>query len=68
MGLEHEGCLEVACNLLDPTASPPEAVQRRLEALAQAQGLRLGRSYRIGKSPEEVVALAAQQLGLAVVA
>lgn len=64
MGLEHDGYLEVACNLLDTSISSPAAVQQRVCELAMGEGLQLGRSYRIGKTPEQILQEAAHQLAL----
>lgn len=50
--------VEVACNILDPTTTPPEAVEARVAALAAAAGGEVAGSYRIGKSSEELRALA----------
>ncbi len=61
MALNHDGVVEVACNLLDPATSPPEAVQRFIEVLAARtpaieQGHRMGvrGGYQTGKTPEEL--------------
>ncbi len=59
MALRHEAGIEVACNLLDPAASPPHAVLAEVQRLASAAGLRVGRAYRTNKLPGELAAAAA---------
>ncbi|KAI8464470.1 MAG: phosphatase 2C-like domain-containing protein [Monoraphidium minutum] len=62
MALAHSpGTIEVACNLLDPEASPPEAVRAAVEAAAAAEGLALAAGappYVIGKLPGDIYAAA----------
>ncbi len=68
MALRHgdgpNDAIEVACNLLDPDSplSSPAAVQHRLEELAAAEGVAVGQGYRIGRSPQEYVAMALEKL------
>ncbi|KAL4457779.1 hypothetical protein ABPG75_012644 [Micractinium tetrahymenae] len=59
MALRHEDGIEVACNLLDPAASPPEAVLAEVQRLAAAAGLQVGRAYRTNRLPAELAAAAA---------
>ena len=55
MALAHEGgTVEVACNLLSPTAPSTEEVRRLVEAAAHAQGLRILRDYCTGLTPQEI--------------
>ncbi len=62
MALRHTDGIEVACNLLDPAASPPEAVLAAVQRLAAQHGrLVVGPAYRTNKSPEQLVAAAAAQ-------
>ncbi|PRW56268.1 formimidoyltransferase-cyclodeaminase-like [Chlorella sorokiniana] len=62
MALRHTDGIEVACNLLDPAASPPEAVLAEVRRLAaQHGGLAVGPAYRTNKSPEQLVAAAVAQ-------
>ena len=57
MALRHTDGIEVACNLLDPAASPPEAVLAAVQRLAaQHGGLAVGPAYRTNKSPEQLIA------------
>ncbi|GFR43255.1 hypothetical protein Agub_g4316 [Astrephomene gubernaculifera] len=64
MALLHaDGCVEVACNLLDAAVTPPEVLQRRLAELAAAAGLpaaAVRRGYCTNKSPEELLRIAAE--------
>lgn len=59
MALRHADGIEVACNLLDPAASSPEAVLTEVQRLAGPAGLQVGRAYRTNKLPEELAAAAA---------
>lgn len=52
--------MEIACNLLDPHGIPPEAVERRVAELAQAEGGSVVDSYRIGMGPEDLLDIARQ--------
>lgn len=62
MALRHTDGIEVACNLLDPAASPPEAVLAAVQRLAvQHGGLAVGPAYRTNKSPEQLIAAAVGQ-------
>jgi glutamate formiminotransferase len=58
MALRHAEGVEVACNLLDPAAVPPAAVEEAVRGAAQAAGLRVLRSYTIGKTVGELLLLA----------
>lgn len=51
----------MACNLLDSEAVPPEEVEARVAALAAEAGIAVLRSYRIGATPERLLALAAER-------
>jgi len=58
MALTHGGETEIACNLLDASASPPGAVLAAVRALAEERGATVAGDYRIGLTPEELVAAA----------
>lgn len=64
MALEHDGVLEVACNLRRPQDAGPAAVEAQLVQLAAGEGVALGASYCIGKTPEAIMAEAAHALQL----
>jgi glutamate formiminotransferase len=56
LALEHaEGSVEVACNLLTPSAPPVAEVHRLVERLAHAEGLRVIGHYCTGLTPEEIL-------------
>ncbi|EFN58522.1 hypothetical protein CHLNCDRAFT_17265, partial [Chlorella variabilis] len=55
MALRHLGGIEVACNLLQPATTPPEAVLGTIQRLAGQRGLAVGPAYRTNKAPEELV-------------
>lgn len=56
MALKHDGGrYEVACNLLDASVSGVEVVEEEIERLAGERGVGVVRSYRIGKTPEELL-------------
>lgn len=65
MALNHDGVVEVACNLLDPAASPPEAVQHCIEKLAAEQGCKtgVGSGYQTGKTPEQLTRMHLEAMG-----
>ena len=65
MALNHDsGCIEVACNLLDAQASPPEAVQRYLEDVCRdLRGVQVQQGYTTGKSAGELTDITMQVLG-----
>lgn len=54
MALQHAEGVEVACNLLDVERVPPEAVEAAVGEAAAAVGVGVVRSYRIGKSPQQL--------------
>lgn len=58
MALPHEQGVEVACNLLDTSTTPPVEVRARVSELAQAEGLQIISDYFTNKQPEEVLAIA----------
>ncbi len=47
----------MACNLLDVASVPPEVVEARVRELAAVEGISVLESYRIGKTPDELVLL-----------
>ncbi|GAB4820842.1 hypothetical protein N2152v2_007888 [Parachlorella kessleri] len=57
MALYHEKGVEIACNILDRQAAPPELVEERVRQLAAAEGGGVKSSYMIGRSPEDLLAL-----------
>ena len=66
MALRHTDGIEVACNLLQPDAMPPEAVLEAVCRLAVQHGsggreVEVGPAYRTNKAPEELVAAALAQ-------
>jgi hypothetical protein len=65
MALQHQGVVEVACNLLDYRVSGPQQVEAAVRAAAAARGAGTGGAYCIGKLPEEMVALAGGAGGVA---
>lgn len=60
MALKHTGGIEVACNLLDFSISSPEAVAAKVAELAAGSAIDIGKPYRIGKTPEEIMQLATE--------
>jgi glutamate formiminotransferase len=62
MALPHADGVEVACNLLDPAATPPAAVLAAIRAAAADAGIGVSGHYVLGRSPEELRALAAARL------
>lgn len=53
--LHSDGLVEIACNLLDPSLSPPAAVQAFVERLADKEGWEVQQGYSTGKSVEELL-------------
>ena len=64
MALEHEGVMEVACNLLDWQITGPAQVQQAVAAAAVAKGMVANEGYVIGKPPREMMRLAAEAWNL----
>jgi glutamate formiminotransferase len=62
MALPHAEGVEVACNLLDPAATPPAVVLAAISAAADAAGIEVSGYYVLGRAPEELRALAAARL------
>jgi glutamate formiminotransferase len=61
LALAHAGgAVEVACNLLSPTAPEPTQVRRLVEAAAATEGLRIVGDYCTGLSPAAVWEAAAR--------
>lgn len=56
--LHSDGLVEIACNLLDPSLSPPAAVQAYIEQLAGVDGWEVQRGYSTGKTVEELLEIA----------
>ena len=53
--LRHAGGnFEVACNLLDPVATPPALVLERIKEVARASGVAVEEAYTIGMAVEEI--------------
>jgi glutamate formiminotransferase len=68
MGLPHGAATEVACNLRDPSAAPPAAVEALIVAAAKAAGARVaGPAYQTGRDPGAIAGEAAAALGLEIV-
>lgn len=68
MGLAHGGATEVACNLRDPDAAPPAAVEALIRAAAETAGVAsAGPAYQTGRAPAAIAADAAAALGLEIV-
>ena len=57
LALRHEGTVEIACNLLTPSAPSISVVHDLVEAAARAEGLRVVRQYCTGLSPEEILCM-----------
>jgi len=57
MALPHEHGVEVACNLLDTSITPPVEVRARVARLAEAERLQVVSDYFTNKQPEEVLAM-----------
>jgi len=57
MALPHEQGVEVACNLLDTSITPPVQVRACVVELAEAEGLLVMSDYFTNKQPEEVLAM-----------
>jgi len=58
MALLHERGVEVACNLLDVSRTPPAEVLARVEALCAEEFLTVDSHYFTNKRPDEVLVLA----------
>lgn len=63
MALEHQGCIEIACNLLNWNITGPQLVKQTVAGLAQRHGIQSGDSYQISKLPEDIVSMVAAHLG-----
>jgi glutamate formiminotransferase len=57
LALRHEGTVEIACNLLTPSAPSISVVHDLVEVAARAEGLRVVRQYCTGLSPEEILCM-----------
>jgi glutamate formiminotransferase len=63
MALLHgDGCMEIACNLLNVDITGPKVVQDTVADLANAQGIEVKRGYLTGHSQEEILELALRRL------
>lgn len=64
MALPHQDGIEVACNLVSSGQKQPdpEEVRARVTQLASEQSIPVGSAYRIGKSLQELVDEASEQL------
>jgi hypothetical protein len=63
MALPHsEGLVEVACNLLDITATPQETVAALINQLAAERGLAVHAAYCTNQQPAQLAQLAHAQL------
>lgn len=56
-GSQHVAGVEVACNLLDCSISPPAAVDSLVRRLAQDAGGAVADPYTTGRTEEELVAM-----------
>lgn len=62
MALPHKDGIEVACNLLMPDVVGPDEVQRRVEELGKEMGIPVDTGYIIGKSPQQLLQIALQNV------
>eukprot|EP00959_Pyramimonas_sp_CCMP1952_P308246 6450905-Pyramimonas_sp.AAC.1 len=63
MALPHaDNTIEVACNLLDTSVTPPEKVLALVNHLAEEAGVKVLAGYTTNKQPEELMQIALRQL------
>lgn len=62
MALQHDGGIEVACNLLAPHDVGPALVEAEVRKLAEGRGLIVKDAYCTGKTIEDLIKIGEEQL------